>query len=84
MRFGLFDQPGFRPILAMGNELSKYSFWDLQRIEEGYELGDEAAVKPVRKKRGRNAGETALNTIGANLGREGSSTSNASSSKRNL
>ncbi|KAF2171667.1 hypothetical protein M409DRAFT_50333 [Zasmidium cellare ATCC 36951] len=34
-RFGLLHAPGMRPILAMGNEQSAYSFWDLQRLDEG-------------------------------------------------
>ena len=80
MRFGLFDQPGHRPMLAMGNELSKYSFWDLQRLQEGYDPGDEI-VKPAKKKRGRVPGEIALGVAGANQGREESTASNASSSE---
>jgi len=34
MRFAPFDQPGHHPMLAMGNEKSRFSFWDLQRLEE--------------------------------------------------
>jgi len=34
MRFGLFHQPDQRPILAAGNEKSRFSFWDLQSLEE--------------------------------------------------
>jgi hypothetical protein len=34
MRFGLFKEPGYRPILVMGNIKARFSFWDLQRFEE--------------------------------------------------
>lgn len=34
-RFGLLHQPGVRPILCMGNQVSTFLFWDLQRLEEG-------------------------------------------------
>ncbi|KAL1296983.1 hypothetical protein AAFC00_004582 [Neodothiora populina] len=63
MRFGLFNQPHHRPMLAMGDELSKYSFWDLQHLLDTYELDndttdtqgttsdseddDESATKPL-------------------------------------
>jgi polycomb protein EED len=38
LRFGLFHEPGKRPILAMGNERSKVYFWDLQKCEEGEDV----------------------------------------------
>jgi polycomb protein EED len=38
LRFGLFHEPGKRPILAMGNERSKIYFWDLQKCEEGEDV----------------------------------------------
>jgi hypothetical protein len=34
MRFGLFREPGYRPMLVMGNIKARFSFWDLQRFEE--------------------------------------------------
>ena len=34
MRFGLFKEPGYRPMLVMGNTKARFSFWDLQRFEE--------------------------------------------------
>ena len=34
MRFGLFKQSGYRPMLVMGNIKARFSFWDLQRFEE--------------------------------------------------
>lgn len=40
MRFSLFAGPNHHPILAMGNERSKFSFWDLQALEDG--LDDES------------------------------------------
>ncbi|KAL9095299.1 MAG: hypothetical protein Q9165_002556 [Trypethelium subeluteriae] len=36
MRFALFHQPHKHPILIIGNEKSRFFFWDLQRLEEGY------------------------------------------------
>lgn len=38
LRFGLLHQPGMRPILVMGNETSKFYFWDLQKCEEGEDI----------------------------------------------
>lgn len=49
-RFGLLHTPGMRPILCMGNQESKYYFWDLQRLEEGL---DPAEEKKVKRPRGR-------------------------------
>ena len=51
-RFGLLHTPGMRPILCMGNQVSKYFFWDLQRLEEGCDPMDE---KKSKKPRGRKA-----------------------------
>ncbi|KAI4723808.1 WD40 repeat-like protein [Aureobasidium sp. EXF-10728] len=34
MRFGLFKEHGYRPMLVMGNIKARFSFWDLQRFEE--------------------------------------------------
>ncbi|CAK4024084.1 WD40 repeat [Lecanosticta acicola] len=34
-RFGLLHAPGTRPILAFGNQQGLFTFWDLQRFDEG-------------------------------------------------
>lgn len=44
-RFGLFQYPGMRPILAAGNQKSQYCFWDLQRLDEGVEFSQSAQDK---------------------------------------
>lgn len=49
-RFGLLHAPGMRPILAMGNELSVYYFWDLQRLDEGIDPKDRPKEKSRSKK----------------------------------
>ena len=41
MRFGLFHQPFKRPVLVIGNEKSRFSWWDLQRLEEGLDTASE-------------------------------------------
>jgi len=83
MRFSLFSQPGHHPILAMGNELSKYSFWDLRRLQDGYTPQEErgTVIKTSKKKRSRSTiGEGVSGSFAnTNLWREGSTTSNASS-----
>ena len=38
-----------RPILSMGNQDSKFLFWDLQRLEEGSDPAEEKAFKKGRK-----------------------------------
>lgn len=48
-RFSLYNSPGSRPILAMGNQLSKMYFWDLQTIEEGFGPGEDDVRKRGRK-----------------------------------
>ncbi|KAI6823508.1 WD40 repeat-like protein [Hortaea werneckii] len=56
LRFGLLHQPQMRPVLAMGNDKSRFCFWDLQKLEEGYEAGGKeeeemrTAVAAGRKK----------------------------------
>lgn len=83
MRFSLFSRPDLHPILAMGNEVSKYSFWDLRRLQDGYAPTEERGTltRVGRKKRSRNgAGESVFGSFASTkLGREGSTTSNASS-----
>jgi len=51
-RFSLLHAPGMRPILAMGNEVSKFLFWDLQKLEKGYDPSEEGKGK--KGGRGRN------------------------------
>jgi len=53
LRFGLLHQPGMRPILAMGNEKSRFHFWDLQKLEEGYDV---SVIQKVKKRPGRKPG----------------------------
>ncbi|KAK5111510.1 hypothetical protein LTR85_011858 [Meristemomyces frigidus] len=53
LRFGLLHAPGMRPILVMGNEKSRFHFWDLQKLEEGY---DASEVQKTKKPRGRKPG----------------------------
>lgn len=85
MRFSLFNAPGHRPILAMGNELSKYSFWDLRRLQTGHDPSEEIPERKSRKKkRGHHHqlnSEGSLAGLGTTLGREGSSASNTSSTR---
>ncbi|KAJ9625127.1 hypothetical protein H2203_005082 [Taxawa tesnikishii (nom. ined.)] len=54
IRFSLFDAPGHRPILAMGNLRTRMFFWDLQSLEEAQEGYDEvtAGSKRTGGKRG--------------------------------
>ncbi|KAK4499130.1 hypothetical protein PRZ48_009642 [Zasmidium cellare] len=55
-RFGLFHSPGMRPILAMGNEQSAYSFWDLQRLDEGIDPKERPKVKKTAASRAKGKG----------------------------
>lgn len=57
-RFGFLNQPGMRPILAMGNQVSAMSFWDLQRLEEGLDPRDK-----MKGRKGR--GKTAVSRSGS-------------------
>lgn len=56
MRFGFFNQPGHRPILVMGNQRSRFSFWDLHRFEEGIDGIEDGTPRPTGSKRGRGRG----------------------------
>lgn len=49
-RFGFFNQPGQRPILAMGNQISQMCFWDLQKFEEGLDPLERTKGKKGRSK----------------------------------
>ncbi|GAB7351940.1 hypothetical protein MBLNU459_g2476t1 [Dothideomycetes sp. NU459] len=80
MRFGLFDQVGRHPMLVMGNVNSRFSFWDLQRVEEGFDMREDSTATRG-KKRGRLNARGGNSFSGLNLGREHSSVSNASSAQ---
>lgn len=87
MRFGFFDQPGHHPILVAGNTNSRYSFWDLQRLEEGVDIGsfsEEAPPASKAKGKGRARPSVARGAGSAfsalpDLAREESLASNTSS-----
>ena len=55
-RFGLLHMPGMRPILSMGNQESKFLFWDLQRLEEGTDPVEEKVQKAKGKQAKRPKG----------------------------
>jgi polycomb protein EED len=57
LRFGLLHKKGMRPILVMGNEASRFYFWDLQKCEEG-----EEAKKPGRGGRKKTPKAAGLST----------------------
>ncbi|TKX23550.1 WD domain-containing protein 14 [Elsinoe australis] len=54
MRFSLFDRPDYHPILVMGNEKSRFSFWDLYALEAGSEVSttEPSGPRKYKKKRG--------------------------------
>lgn len=60
-RFGLLHEPGMRPIVSMGNQESKFFFWDLQKLEEGWDPAEEKKTrgkgKPGRKPKGSVSSE---------------------------
>lgn len=79
LRFGLLHRPSMRPILVMGNETSKFYFWDLQKCEEGEDIvkkGKGGRKKAV--KGGLNV--ESLNRLGG-LRRDGSVASDSASGK---
>ncbi|KAI9839265.1 MAG: hypothetical protein M1819_003259 [Sarea resinae] len=51
MRFGLLNQPGLHPILAMGNTNSRIYMWDLQRLEVWSKNGGVPWAAPLRRSR---------------------------------
>ncbi|KAK0354382.1 hypothetical protein LTR91_015565 [Friedmanniomyces endolithicus] len=78
LRFGLLHEPGVRPILAMGNEESRFLFWDLQKLEEGYDPNEESGanlkapgVKAPRQRKKGKAAEARQQVNEGNLGRLG-------------
>lgn len=66
-RFGLFDGLAGHPMLVMGNTKSKYSFWDLQKLEEGPNAQDLSTAKRGSSKRrgGAHAGRGARTGMSA-------------------
>lgn len=52
-RFSLFHMPNKRPMLVMGNERSRFMWWDLQRLEEEGEMDDNSTVSRTNSKRKR-------------------------------
>lgn len=61
-RFGFFNQPGKRPVLAMGSHTSAMSFWDLQRLEEGLDPRDKLKGRKGRGKTAASARSGSLAT----------------------
>jgi len=82
LRFGLLHRQGMRPILVMGNEASRFYFWDLQKCEEGEEITKKGS-KGGRKKSGKTAGLSveSLNRLGGLKNRDVSVGSDAASGK---
>lgn len=60
LRFGLYHAPDHRPILCMGNQHSRFSFWDLQKLETD-KYGTNTTVRrapkgvAVRKKKSKQS-----------------------------
>ncbi|KAL1640732.1 hypothetical protein SLS58_006746 [Diplodia intermedia] len=78
-RFGLFHMPNKHPILVMGNERSRFMWWDLQRLEEGSDDGVKTEITfrvPNKRKRTDRDGSGGRGSL---LSREESIASNASS-----
>ena len=72
LRFGFLHKTGMRPMLCMANEESKYCFWDLQKLEEGWDAKDEEAFAakkskgaPWRRKKG--TATHAVNVVGKSI-----------------
>ena len=66
-RFGLLHRPDMRPILAFGNQQGLFTFWDLQRLDEGVSAQQAQTrtkkTKPARKKAGAADGLDALDGL---------------------
>lgn len=82
LRFGLLHKPNMRPILVMGNEMSKYLFWDLQKCEEGEDIVVKKGKGGKKKKGAVKNGVSAegLDRLGG-LRRDGSVASDGASGK---
>lgn len=83
-RFSLFHMPNKHPILVMGNERSKFMFWDLQRLEDTNHSDDSAKIEntfrvPNKRKRAERDAPGLGMGRGSLLQREESIASNASS-----
>nr|POE82418.1 polycomb protein esc [Quercus suber] len=65
-RFGLFHQPDLRVILVMGTQQSRYLFWDLQRLEEGYDPSEEAASLPGKPRSRKGKGKASISSENLN------------------
>ncbi|KAH7053356.1 WD40-repeat-containing domain protein [Macrophomina phaseolina] len=83
-RFNLFHAPNKHPILVMGNEKSKFMFWDLQRLEQTCQSDENIKMEnifriPNKRKRSERDGPGLGMGRGGLLQREESIASNASS-----
>nr|POE87957.1 polycomb protein esc [Quercus suber] len=65
-RFGLFHQPDLRVILVMGTQQAKYLFWDLQRLEEGYDPSDESVPTTGKPRSRKGKGRANINSENLN------------------
>jgi len=70
MRFSIFEaMHGGHPMLVMGNTKSRFSFWDLAKIEKGPEPGDVARTRK-NTKGGRVGGRVSgYGTVTSSLGK---------------
>ncbi|KAM3420009.1 hypothetical protein BST61_g3320 [Cercospora zeina] len=75
-RFGFFHDEGKRPVLCMGDQMTRFSFWDLQRFEEGIDPLDRPSMQP-RNKAGRKKKKKGPDVLGE-LRRNESGASSAS------
>lgn len=68
LRFGLLNTRPWRPILCMGSQVSKFCFWDLQKLEEGHDAAEEDSKGSKRKGGARktkaSVTEALLNRLG--------------------
>ncbi|KAK5699652.1 hypothetical protein LTR97_005781 [Elasticomyces elasticus] len=71
LRFSLLHQPNMRPILVMGNEQTKFHFWDLQKLEEGYDPNEIPVKRPTGKKGKKKGGAASAPVSEGNLDRLG-------------
>ena len=62
-RFGLYHADGKRPILCMGDQLTRYCFWDLQRLEEGIDPLDRPSMRPKKKAKAKRKGVNVLGEL---------------------
>jgi polycomb protein EED len=74
-RFGLFHKPGKRPLLAMGNHVSRFYFFDLQKLEEGTDIRE---FKGKAKRGGSRGGRAAYRGTAAAISSTTTTTSRSS------